>query len=96
MRDVHERNGTTCYHDEPFDSRHSGDVQRHEFSVGERKLASPAGLEKPIPCGRHRVEYGIARWDIVHPVLQVAVRNHAAQLDRVEGGIIPERASRVD
>ena len=93
MRDVHERDGTTCYDDESFDSRDGGDVQRDELSVGERKLASSTGLEKPVPCGCHRVKHGTALWDYVHPVLYVAVRNYATQLGRVEGSLVLERAS---
>ena len=96
MRNVHERDGTTRYNHESFDSRHSGDVQRHELSVRERKLASSTGLEEPIPCGCHRVEYGTALWDFVHPVLYVAVCNYTTQLGRVESGIVPQCASFAD
>lgn len=96
MRYVHERDGTTRYDDESFDSRHGGDVQCHELSVGERKLASTTDLEEPIPCGCHRVEYGTALWDSVHPVLYVAVRNHATQLGRVEGSVVLQCAGFVD
>lgn len=96
MRDVHKRDGTTCYDDESIDSRHGGDVQRHELSVGERKLASSANLEESVPRCCYRAEYGTALWDSVHPVLYVAVRNHATQLGRMEGSIVLERACLVD
>jgi len=96
MRDVHERDGTTCYDDESLDSCHGGDVQRHELSIGERKLASSTGLEEPVPCGCHRVEHGAALWDSLHPGLCVTVCNLTAQLGRMEGSVVRQRAGCVD
>ena len=57
LRNVHERDVASCDYHEFVDPRHHRDVQRDEFIVGERKSASPPGVEEYVLGRSHRLEY---------------------------------------